>query len=132
MMDKNISSQDKAKYNADAVNEYLGTTNVDKIPRNQYGSVSRSRILKELNISPSSISTNVLIRNAFDNFDERIGKDPNIYHVRNADDEVTKSLQKKVKRLEERVAMLKAENESYKREKLGEEWFIDTGRVIIP
>ena len=127
-----LSPKDKKIRNATKLKEFLKKTPVDKVPRNQFGGCARSRILKDLGIPPSSVGTNNLIESHFNSFDESVGKNPNIYHVRNVDDETVRALQQKIKRQEERIAALKADNDDLRRQLFGEEWFLETNRVIVP
>jgi len=131
-MTKNISAQEKKILNASKLEAYLKYSPNDRIPKNQFDGCARSRILKNLGISASSVGTNNLIENLFNDFDESMGKNPTIHHVRNIDNEAARTMQQKIKRLEERIVTLKAENDALKRAKIGEEWFLDTGRVIMP
>jgi len=130
MIEKKKSSRAVGLENAAKLQKHLDKIPIDKLPTNQYGKVSRSRVLKELGISSSSVDSNDGILKAFDMADQKIGASPGAAFSRSENSEELRNLKAENSRQKNQIAALRADNQRLERETGREGFFIATGRII--
>ncbi|MCG8040568.1 MAG: hypothetical protein JAZ17_11345 [Candidatus Thiodiazotropha endolucinida] len=119
-----------ARESVNKLRSYIDKTSVADIPKNQFQKASRQRICKELGITYSTVGSNADLATLFDQLDTKIGagkteeKRPNSNEIR--------QLNARVSTLENRVASLKAENDSLRSQLKRYEHFEITGRMARP
>ena len=126
MSDK--TNKEKGILNSEKLRRYIEKTPLDDIPRNQFKTASQQKILKSLGIATSNRNA-PQIAELFEELDKMFGTTPPQI-IKGGNSEEVKSLKQTISKLQNRIAALKGENEELKAEQLGEEWFIETGRLV--
>ena len=123
-----LTNAEKGIANGKKLKAYIKTTPLEKIPTNQYGSASQKKILESIGIASSNRNADP-IKEEFKKLNDKLGAAPIVRSSSGNSDEV-RTLKQTISKLQDRLAALKAENEALKAKQLGEDWFVETGRMV--
>lgn len=122
----NLSNQKIAQQHTDKLKKWAKSN--PSIPMYQ-GRINKSEICRSLGISKSTIGTNKSLKEVFGDIEKTINKRPQ-ENKSVADSNVVKKLEREINRLENRVAVLMAENETLKKATITEQHFLSNGRLV--
>jgi len=124
----NMSSADKAKVNAEKLRQYIRSTSLKDIPRNQYKAAAKNPILTKLGISPSTISSNKSIKKQFVKLDDLLRSIHKTDVIGKSSD--VRQLEVRINTLENCIAAYKVENETLRSKLKVYEHCESTGRMV--
>lgn len=141
-MNPRISDKETARLNEIAVQEYLNTTPLSKLPKNKnYKKLNRTRILVILGLKKNA-RYNQTIKNLFGTLDAQLGENSIESPSGDAGDSASdltgsrmgcgerRKLENRIKELERELAIRNDEINGMRQEMNGEKWFLAYGRQI--
>lgn len=123
---KKLSNQQIAQLHTDKLKAWVKSNPL--IPMYQ-GRVNKSEICRTLGITKSTIGSNNSLKKVFDDIEKTISEKPHdSKNILNSN--TVKKMEREISRLENRVAVLTAENESLRKATITEQHFLSDGRLV--